>query len=85
MELEQLQKLGLIKNLERQKKYVLQPSFKFAGKTIREIAYIADFVYEENGKQVVEDVKSPITRKNPIYKLKKKMMMYVLGIEIKEV
>ncbi len=85
MELEQLQRLGLIKNLERQKKFVLQPSFKFSGKTIREIAYVADFVYEENGKQVVEDVKSPITRKNPIYKLKKKMMMYVLSIEIKEV
>ena len=55
------------------------------GHKIREIAYVADFVYEENGAKVVEDVKSPITRKNPIYKLKKKMMMYVHGIEVKEV
>lgn len=79
-----MEKAGEIKNLERQKKYVLQPSFKFLGKTIREIAYVADFVYEEDGKVVVEDCKSPITRKNPVYKIKKKMMMYVHGIEIKE-
>lgn len=85
VELEQLERLGIISNLERQKKFVLQPSFKFMGHTIREIAYVADFVYMENENQVVEDVKSPITRKNPVYKLKKKMMMYVHGIEVKEV
>lgn len=84
-ELETQQKLGIISGLERQVKFVLQPSFKFAGHTIREIAYVADFVYMENGGKVVEDVKSPITRKNPIYKLKKKMMMYVHGIEVREV
>ena len=84
-QLEVQQRLGIISNLERQKKYVLQPSFKFAGHAIREIAYVADFVYTENGELVVEDVKSPITRKNPVYKLKKKMMMYVHGIEVREV
>ncbi len=84
-ELEQLERLGVISNLEKQKKYVLQPSFKFMGKTIREIAYLADFVYKENGNTVVEDVKSPITRKNPVYRLKKKMMMYIHGIDIREV
>jgi len=85
MELEQLQKLDLISKLERQVPFELQPKFKFGKKTIRAINYIADFVYFENGEKVVEDVKSPITRKNPIYKLKKKMMMYVYGIEVKEV
>ena len=84
-ELEMQERLGIISNLERQKKFVLQPSFKFAGHTIREIAYVADFVYMENGTQVVMDVKSPITRANPVYKIKKKMMMYVHGIEVKEV
>lgn len=84
-ELEMQQRLGIISNLERQVKFVLQPSFEFMGHKIREIAYVADFVYIENGEKVVEDVKSPITRKNPIYKLKKKMMMYVHGIEVKEV
>jgi hypothetical protein len=84
-ELEYLEKAGKIKNLERQKKFVLQEAFRINGHKIREIAYVADFVYEEDGKLVVVDVKSPITRKNPVYKLKKKMMLYVHGIEIKEV
>ena len=84
-ELEYMQKWGDIKNLERQKRFVLQPSFVFNGKKIREIAYVADFVYEKDGELIVEDVKSEITKKQPIYKLKKKMMMYVHKIEIKEV
>ena len=84
-QLETQERLGIISQLSKQVKFVLQPSFKFAGHTIREIAYVADFVYYEKGTQVVEDVKSPITRANPVYKLKKKMMMYVHGIEIKEV
>lgn len=49
-ELEMQEKLGLIQDLERQVKYVLQPSFKFAGHTIREIAYVADFRYTEKRK-----------------------------------
>ncbi len=85
LELEQLEKAGEIHNLKRQVKYVLQPSFFFFGKTIREISYVADFVYEEDGKVVVEDVKSDATRQNPVYKLKKKMLMYVHKIEIREV
>ena len=84
-ELESLERLGLIGKLERQKKFILQPSFKFLGKNIREISYVADFVYCENGRWVVEDVKSPITRKNHVYAIKKKMMMYIHGIEIKEI
>lgn len=83
-QLELQQRLGLISDLERQVKFVLQPSFEFAGHKIREIAYVADFVYIENGNKVVEDVKSPAS-KTPLYKLKKKMMMYVHGIEVKEV
>ncbi len=85
MELERLEHLGLIQNLQRQVEFELQPKFKFMGKTIRAINYVADFVYYDNGDKIVEDVKSPITRKNPVYKLKKKMLMYKYGIEIKEV
>ncbi len=85
IELEEQERLGIITHLEKQKKYVLQPSFKFLGKTVREISYVADFVYEENGETIVEDVKSPITRSNPVYKIKKKMMMYVYKIKIREV
>lgn len=48
-------------------------------------AYVADFVYVENGQTVVEDVKSEITRKNPVYRIKKKAMKAQFGIEIKEI
>lgn len=47
--------------------------------------YIADFVYTMDGKQVVEDVKSKITRKQPVYRLKIKLMKAVLGITVQEV
>jgi hypothetical protein len=46
--------------------------------------YIADFVYNENGKQVVEDVKSTAT-KTDVYMLKKKLMKAAMGVEIVEV
>jgi len=51
------------------------------------IEYVADFVYIDNktGKTEVVDVKSPITRKNPVYILKKKMMFALNGITIKEI
>jgi len=80
-QLKLLEKAGLIKNLQRQVKYELQPSFKYNDKTIRAINYIADFVYEKNGELIVEDVKGIRT---DVYKLKKKMLLYIFNIEIKE-
>lgn len=49
--------------------------------------YVADFVYTvcETGNDEVVDVKSFITRKNPEYRLKKKMMRAFKGISIIEV
>lgn len=46
--------------------------------------YTADFVYYENGQLVVEDVKSDITRKEADYVLRRKLMLHVHGIRIKE-
>lgn len=43
--------------------------------------YFADFVYPENGVVVVEDCKGVRT---PEYKLKKKMMLAIHGIVIRE-
>ncbi len=48
-------------------------------------AYLADFTYNRNGKEIVEDVKSEMTRKLPVYKLKKKLMKAILNIEIQEI
>lgn len=95
LELLAMQKNGLIDDLERQKKYVLIPTQREPdiigarggrkpGKLIeKECAYIADFVYREpNGLIVVEDAKGMRTEG---YKIKKKLMLYIHGIRIREV
>ena len=83
--LEHLEKTGQIKDLKRQVKFELQPSFKLNGKTIRAINYIADFTYLKDGILVIVDVKSEITRKDKVYILKKKMFQYKYGMDIVEV
>lgn len=45
------------------------------------VKYIADFVYIEDGKEIVEDSKGMRTKD---YIIKRKLMRYVLGITIKE-
>lgn len=52
------------------------------------VDYIADFVYEENGKTVVEDAKGfrdPSSATYAKFVLKRKLMLWVYGIRIKEV
>ena len=82
VQLKQMEKLGVIKNLQRQVKYELQPSFKLNGKTIRSITYIADFVYIQDGVEIIEDVKGMRTKE---YLLKKKLFEYKYQKEIKEI
>lgn len=73
-ELRMLEKAGQIKDLRRQVRYELQEGFiGMYGKPVRPIYYIADADYWENGKHIVEDTKSPATRKIKSYRLKKKM------------
>lgn len=84
-ELKYLEKGGYISDLRRQVKYVLIPSQKENGKCIeRECSYYADFVYLDNetGETVVEDVKGMRTE---VYKLKRKLMLWVHHIRIKEI
>lgn len=93
-----LEKNGQIWNLQRQVKYILLPSIKeqvpvqlktkvsYKEKTLfKETAYYADFVYMENGEEVVEDVKASDYFQDPVYKLKKKLMYMIHHIKIKEV
>lgn len=76
-ELEYLNKIGVIKNLERQVKFELQPAYtNNQGKKIRPITYIADFVYEKNGKKIVEDVKGSRKTLTDSYKIKRKLFEY---------
>ena len=78
-----LEKAGAITDLKRQVKFELIPSQRIGGKVVeRSCNYIADFVYQENGQMVVEDVKGVKTKD---YILKRKMMLWFHGIKIKEV
>ena len=90
------QQRGYITDLQTQVKYVLIPAQrepdtvgvrggKIKGKLIeRECSYIADFVYKDRltEETIVEDTKGFKTKD---YKIKRKLMLYVHGIKIKEV
>lgn len=87
LKLKELEKKGIIKNLELQKEYVLQDKFKLNNKTKRSITYRADFTYitTKDNKLHVVDVKSPYTAKDKVYRIKKKMFEYKYQIELEEV
>lgn len=84
-----LEKAGAITDLQMQVKYVLIPSQRINGKVIeRECAYKADFVYKENGETIVEDVKGyrdPASAGYAKFVIKRKLMLYVHGIRIREI
>ncbi len=67
------QERGEIKGLELQVKFDLLPTIKLPNETLRKKAYKADFVYWENGRQIVEDVKG---FKTPTYSLKKHLLIF---------
>lgn len=46
------------------------------------VKYVADFVYKENGKTIVEDTKGFKTKD---YIIKRKLMLYIHKIKIKEI
>lgn len=76
-----------ISNLRLQVPYELIPKQRLTtGKIERNVRYIADFVYEENGITKVVDVKG--YRKGTAYAvfvIKRKLMKWVHGIEVTEI
>lgn len=97
-ELRLLAKAGEITDLQRQVEYELIPkqveyyTVVKNGKSVeksrvieRPTKYIADFVYrQKNGDLVVEDVKSTATRTTE-YIIKRKLLLQIYGIRIKEI
>ena len=84
--LDDLYRRRLISDLRTQVRFELIPARIENGKVIeRACSYVADFVYVKNGKTVVEDAKSEITRKNQAYIIKRKLMWDKYRIEIQEV
>lgn len=98
-ELKLLARSGKISNLELQKVFELIPAqYEETGEVYtrgekkgqpkrgkcleQAVTYKADFVYEENGKTVVEDTKGFKTKD---YIIKRKLMLYIHGIRVKEI
>lgn len=84
-ELKLLERAKEIVELQRQVKYLLIPSQRIDGKVVeRECAYIADFVYHDahTGELVVEDTKGVRTKD---YIIKRKLMLSIYNIRIKEI
>lgn len=76
--LRMLERAGGIEQLERQKRFTLQDSFKIDGQTIRAITYLADFYYlnKKDGVYVVEDIKGGKATQTEAFKIKRKMFLY---------
>lgn len=87
-ELKLLQRAGMIVNLDRQVSFELIPAQRIDGKVVeRACNYVADFTYLEKTKTgewltVVEDTKGFKTKD---YIIKRKLMLHVHGIRIREV
>lgn len=79
-----LEKAREIRDLRLQVPFELIPAqVSPSGKKERPTVYLADFVYvDAKGCQVVEDVKGAVT---PEFRLKRKLMLWRHGIEVKEV
>lgn len=84
-ELRLLECAGRISALRRQVPYVFlvhttgtEPG---CGEDKRQMRYVADFVYVEGGREVVEDVKGYRTAE---YKRKRRLMKKIYGVEIRE-
>lgn len=89
IELKTLERVGKIHDLQLQVKFRLIPP-QYAshdgvkkGKCLeRGCSYVADFVYYQYGVKVVEDTKG---KKTNDYIIKRKLMLYMHNIRIKEV
>lgn len=82
MQLRSMEQNGIISDLRCQVSYELVKSQRVCGKMIRASYYIADFVYNRDGEEVVEDAKGV---KTAVYQLKKKLMAVNYGILVQEV
>lgn len=86
-ELKLLERAGKITGLKRQVKFELIPSQRIDGKVVeRACAYVSDFTYWQDGQLIVEDVKGyKESTAYAVFVIKRKLMLHVHGIRIKEV
>lgn len=78
-----MEKAGKITDLRMQVRHTLIPAQRIGGKVVeRAVEYKSDFEYDQDGKHIVEDAKGVRTKD---YIIKRKLMLYMDGIQIKEV
>lgn len=82
--LELLEKAKEIRDLKRQVPFELIPKLdKPGGGKERATLYVADFTYTDcDGSLVVEDVKGAVT---PEFRIKRKLLLWIHGIEVREI
>ena len=75
---------GAVLDFERQVPFVFEVTYRANGReVVRKMKYIADFVVTfKDGRKEVQDFKGHKTRE---YKQKKKLMLELYGIEIREI
>lgn len=80
IELKALLNVGRIADLQVHPRYTLTPMFTRFGRTVRSRHYTADFSYIRIGKdthRIVEDVKSPVTKKLDGYRLRVAILQWI--------
>ncbi|MRR49359.1 MAG: DUF1064 domain-containing protein [Rhodocyclaceae bacterium] len=82
VELRRMAEAGLIEDLRCQVPFVLAPAVMVKGRKRPPLRFFADFVYSQDGKQIVEDAKGYVTEG---YRIKRHLMASVLGIQVVEV
>jgi len=84
--LKNLENSGEIEYLSRQARFELIPKQVIEGhRSFMKVEYVADFIYTRDGQLVVEDYKSSITEKDPVFIIKRKLMYQVHGIYVEVV
>ncbi len=99
-ELRLLERAGKISGLERQPKFELIPTqrepdtigprggVRQGAVLEKSCTYVGDFAYWQDGKYIVEDVKgyqNPTSAAYAKFVIKRKLMLWVHGIQVKEV
>ncbi len=87
IELLVMQKAGLIQDLECHPSYEILPKQETpeGKRNFLPVKYTPDFRYVKDGKTVVEEVKSEYTRLEKDYVIRRKLILYTLGIYVEEV
>lgn len=81
-ELYLLAKSKRITDLTIQPEFLLCDTIKHDGVTYPKVKYVADFKYIQNGKTIVEDVKSDFTSKDKTFRVKIKWFLFIYGKEL---